>query len=294
MAIRTILAAVSGGSASDGALDAAFRLAKRFDAHVEAVFARADERQTMLLYGDGLATPIAGDLLDRIAEETDAQAAAARKSFDTAMAHHGLPVRAAPPTLGADATPVFSPSAEWREEEGYAPDVVATRAQLVDLVVLGRSERVVDAPHSDTIEDVVLRSGRPVLLAPARPPATLGERVTVGWNGTPEAARALVGSMPFLATAKAVNIVSITGDADATCTPVVDYLAWHGIAAKGTTVPPGRGVGPGEQLLAMARDQSADLLVIGGWSHTPWRQLLFGGATRELVATSLMPLLLAH
>ncbi len=53
-------------------------------------------------------------------------------------------------------------------------------------------------------------------------------------------------------------------------------------------------VGPGEQVLAEARDEGADLLVMGGYGHRPWRELLFGGATRQVVGHSLLPVLLAH
>jgi nucleotide-binding universal stress UspA family protein len=54
------------------------------------------------------------------------------------------------------------------------------------------------------------------------------------------------------------------------------------------------GVGPGEALLAAARDEGADLLAMGGFGHAPWRELLFGGVMRDLVGTSLLPLLLSH
>ena len=53
-------------------------------------------------------------------------------------------------------------------------------------------------------------------------------------------------------------------------------------------------VGVGEPLLAAARERATDLLVMGGYVQAPWRGLLFGGATREVVGTSLLPLLLYH
>jgi nucleotide-binding universal stress UspA family protein len=74
----------------------------------------------------------------------------------------------------------------------------------------------------------------------------------------------------------------------------VDYLGWHGIVAKHRHIQPGRGVGPGEQLLSTARDEGADLLVMGGYGRMPWREFLLGGATREIVGVSLLPLLLSH
>jgi nucleotide-binding universal stress UspA family protein len=54
------------------------------------------------------------------------------------------------------------------------------------------------------------------------------------------------------------------------------------------------GAGIGQQLLSAAHDENAGLLVMGGYGHVPWREFLFGGATREVVGTSLLPLLLTH
>lgn len=296
MAIRTILTAVSGGSASDGAVETAIRLARRFVAHVEGLHVRMDEGQTLMLYGDGMGVPLAGDLLDRIAAEAAETAKTAKARFDAAIARHGLQVRAMPPASGGGASGgPMEPSARWHEETGYAPDLVADRARLFDLVVLGRSERVVDNPHSDTIEDVVLRSGRPVLLAPAKAPAEIGGIVAVGWNGTPEAVHAVAAALPFLEQAtRGVRVIAVGAKEAEPGSDLVEYLGWHGIAAKAVAVPTVKGIGAGEQLVTTALDEGADLLVLGGWGHTPWREMLFGGTTHDVVEMGLMPLLLAH
>lgn len=294
MTIRTILAPVSGGAATQGAIDTAFGLARRFSAHVEALHARPDERQTVMLYGDGFGAPLAGELLERIAEETAANAAAARRAFDAAVAREHVPLRTAPPPLKPGAPRSFEASAAWREETGYAPEIVSRRARLFDLVVLGRSDRVVDRPHSDTVEDTVLRSGRPVLLAPAKPSPDLGRSIAVGWNGSAECVRAVAAALPLLEQAKDVRIITVGATDEGLGAEALEYLAWHGVAARAVLARPIEHVGPGELLLATARDEGADLLVMGGWGHTPWREMLFGGATREIVGTSLLPLLLAH
>lgn len=293
MAIRTILTAISGGSASHGAIETACRLARRFDAHVEAIHVRVDERQAVLLYGDGFGAPLAGELLEQIAQDAAKAAAAARGAFDAAIARHNLPLRVSPPAP-AGPKQAFEASAAWREETGYAPDIVTRRGRLFDLIVLGRSDRVVDEPHSDAVEDAVLQSGRPVLLAPAHPPDELGRAIAVGWNGSPSAVHAISAALPFLLQAKDVRIITVGPTEDATAVEPVEYLAWHGIAATARDVKPVDGVGPGEQLLATARDEGCDFLVMGGYGHTPWRELIFGGATRQIVGTAMLPLLLAH
>jgi nucleotide-binding universal stress UspA family protein len=291
MAIRTILVGVSGGNASAGAVETALALAGRLKAHVEGFHARIDERSAVMGYGDVMGAPYTGDLVQRVAEEAKAAALAARRLFDEAVGRHGLPLNAAPPPPGAG--PAATASAAWREEIGYAPDLIAYRARSFDLVVLGRSDRGDDEPHSDDVESAVLASGRPVFLAPAKVQES-GRHIAIGWNGAVEAVHALAAALPLLATAEKVDIITIGSEDEGLGAAAVEHLAWHGIAAATQFVLPVSGVGPGEQLLATARDVGADLLVMGAYGHAPWRELLFGGATREVVGTSLMPLLLAH
>ncbi len=292
MTIHTIFVAVSGGSASQGAVDLACALARRFEAHLEGFHVRADPRDAVLAFGDGFGTPVVGDLMERTAQEVAEAAARAKQMFDKAIAGQGLSMRTDPPAPKPGTR--IEASATWREETGFAGELIPRRARLFDLVVLGRSDRVVDEPHSDVLEDTVMRCGRPVLLAPARPPGDLGVAAAIAWNGSAEAARAVNGALPFLARAKKV-IVLTAGAADtAEGADLVKSLAWRGIAASTRHLAPVSGVNVGEQLLAAARDDGADMLVMGGYGKAPWREFLLGGATRQVVGTSLLPILIAH
>src|SRR5437764_3990339 len=123
-------------------------------------------------------------------------------------------------------------SARWREESGYAPMLVAQRARFFDLVVLGRSERVIGGIYTDAIETALTGSGRPLLLASSDAPPTVGETVAVAWNGSPEAVRALAASLPFLATARAVWLITAGANDRDSVASAVEYLAWHGIKAQ--------------------------------------------------------------
>jgi nucleotide-binding universal stress UspA family protein len=286
MSYRTILAAASGGTASDGVIEVACRLARRLDAHVEGFHVRIDPREVLIAAADGIGMPLPGEWIEEMTAEAATKAAKTKGAFDAAIARHGLALASAPRKVGA--------SAAWREETGYAPVLVAHRGRFFDLVVLGRSERVIDQPHSDAVEEALIHSGRPVLLAPAQAPSTIGETIALGWNGSPEAVRVLAAALPFLGAARASFIITI-GDRDAGETAsVVESLAWHGIVATARYLRPISGVRAGEQLLAEAREAGADLLVMGGYSRMPWRELLLGGATREVVGTSLLPVLLSH
>jgi nucleotide-binding universal stress UspA family protein len=281
MSCKTILAAASGGTANDGVVELACRLARRFEAHVEGFHVRTDPREMLVTAADGV-----GNWTEEVAAEAAATAAKTKIAFDAAAARHGLVMAELPPNV--------APCATWREETGYAPVLVARRARFFDLAVLGRSERVIDLPHSDAVEDALIHSGRPVLLAPAQPPSVIGEAIAVGWNGSPEAVRVLAAALPLLAAARAVSIITI-GDGEAgEIASVIEYLAWQGVGATHRRIRTLPGVTAGAQLLAEAREAGADLLAMGAYSHMPWRELLLGGATRDVVGVSLLPVLLSH
>jgi len=291
MTIRTILAPLSGGSSNEGAIETACRLAQRFGAHVEALHVRSDPADALPLLGQDISTPVAAELIEMAQREGAGNAVKARAVFDAAVARHGFPMRDQPATGKAA---IGSPSASWRDETGHAPAIVPLRARLSDLVVLGQSGRVTDKPHSDTLDETVVHGGRPVLLAP-RSPAAIGEVVAIAWNASPEAARAVSGALPFLVDSRAVHILSVGKENESLSdTELALYLGWHGIAATAHHVQPVKGVKTGELLLATARDQGADLLVMGGYGHAPWRELIFGGATASVVGTSELPVLLSH
>jgi nucleotide-binding universal stress UspA family protein len=294
MTIRTIFVALSGGSAGQGAVDLACRLARRFEAHLEGFHVRADPREAVLAFGGGLGTPVVGDLIERTAQEIAQSAERAKQHFDKAIAEHNLPLKTEPPVLRPGESVAIEATAAWREETGFAGDLVPGRARLFDLVVLGRSDRVVDQPHTDVLEDTVLRCGHPVLLAPSTVPKHLGQTVAIAWNGSPEAARAVTGAISFLRHSKSVWVLTAGATDTADGPGLVTALAWHGIAAGLRHLTPMSGVSVGERLLAAARDEGADLLVMGGYGKAPWREMLMGGATRHVVATSLLPILISH
>ncbi len=292
MTIRTILAAISGGVASEGAIETACGLAQRFGAHVEGLHVKVDPADVLPLLGTGIGVPMYGDLL-RMAEEQAAESAGRAKSaFAAAIARHSLPQRARPtaPSGGV----AGDASAAWREELGFASAVVARRARFFDLVVLGRSGRVTDTPYSDAIEQTILEAGRPVLIAPLRVGPPPCDTVVVAWNDSASAARAVASAMPFLRRAQEVHVVSAGKAGARPNEELAEYFAWHGITATSHPVTPVEGVQIGELLIAVARDCGADLFVMGGYGHALWREVLFGGASRHILATARLPLLITH
>src|SRR5579884_3879767 len=179
MTIRTILAAAGGGAATAGGFELACQLARRFEAHLEGFHVTPDARAVLAAATDGLGGPGTAGLVESAMAEAAEKAAATRAAFDEAVARHGI-VHAGWPRLA-----VRGASAAWQQQSGEAGPLVAARARFFDLAVLGRSDRVDREPYSDTIEETLLRSGRPLLLAPAQPPAGIGHVVAVAWNGSP-------------------------------------------------------------------------------------------------------------
>jgi len=290
MTVRTVLAAISGGTASNGAIELSCQLAKRFEAHIEGFHVRVDPREVIMAAGTGFDLPLAGSWIEQLVEDAAKRADETKAAFQAALVRHNIPLVEKPTKGGVSAT--------WRDETGHADRTVSRHARFFDLVILGRSDRVVEQPHSDTVEKTLLESGRPVLLAPAEPVETIGEAIAVGWNGSPQAVRAIVNSLPLLASAKTVTLITIGNEEEGVeeegAIAMLDYLSWRGIAAKHYIVRSTPGARPGEQLLSGARDSGADLLVMGGYGQAPWRQFLFGSATQQIVGVSLLPLLLSH
>ena len=290
-AIKTILVGASGGSASNGAIELACRLADRLRAHVEGLHVLIDPIAVLASASAGEGFAFSGDVVAEMAEEADANAAQTKSSFKEIATRHHLPYRN-PAQIAAARD--GGPSVGWRAETGDPSHLVAERARFFDLIVLGRSSRVVDEPSSNTIEAVLARSGRPVLLAPAVPAATLGQALAIAWNGSPQAVRALAVSLPLLVAAESVLVITVGDDSDSDIPAVLDYLAWHGITAKHRQIPAVSSDSTGVLLLNAAQEAGADMLVMGGYGHKPWREALFGGVTRDIISTSLFPLLLMH
>jgi nucleotide-binding universal stress UspA family protein len=288
MSIRTILAAAGGGSATAGTINLACQLARRFEAHLEGFHVLPGANGFFAAAGEDVGAPVSAGLVEAMMAEATAQAAQTRALFDDIITRHGIAHHAVPQLAPR------RPSACWHEETGSAPELVARRGRFFDLVVLGRSDRVVHEPHSDTVEETLLHSGRPVLLAPSDPPAGIGYVVTVAWNGSPQTVRALAAALPLLCKADVVSLIT-AGDVDPSDSKaVIDYLAWHKVNVEQRKIAAGSGRHIGKALIEAAQNAGADLLVMGGYGHAPLREQLFGGATRTALATMPLPLLLVH
>jgi nucleotide-binding universal stress UspA family protein len=205
--------------------------------------------------------------------------------FDRARESGGVPVSESPSKAG--------PTTVWREIVGAEEEIVVQRGRLADLLVVARPTAQMEVPSAVTFNAAVFESGRPVLVAPLEPPASLGRRVAISWNGSAEAARAVSAALPFITRAEAVCVLSVDGDdldgegsAD-----LLEFLAWHGVSAENRVVAKGEG-SVGASIVAACAD--ADLLVMGAYTHSRLRELIMGGVTRHVLEQATPPLLMAH
>jgi nucleotide-binding universal stress UspA family protein len=183
-------------------------------------------------------------------------------------------------------------------ENAVDEDQVVAHARMADLVVLARGPEHATARRA-LIADVLFKSGRPLLLAPRRTKQRRWDRFVVGWNASANAVRAIAGAMPLLQKASQVVIATVdavpsaAGHGEAPGRELASHLARHGVRADVHNLD---GLGrTAERVLcdeAMAVD--ADALVIGAYGHSRAQEFVFGGVTRELLASAPVPLLLAH
>jgi len=142
---------------------------------------------------------------------------------------------------------------------------------------------------------VLFDSGRPVLIAPQIAPANIGTRVCIAWNGTAEAAAAVLAALPWLQRANAVRVLGADdyqrrGPA---ADELIPYLALHGIDAEAARFRSlNNSVGAG--LLGAVREFGADLLTMGAYSHSRLRQLILGGVTRHVLEHASLPVLMCR
>jgi nucleotide-binding universal stress UspA family protein len=175
------------------------------------------------------------------------------------------------------------------------------QARYSDLVVVSQAAPDEFRPRlrSDFLEYVLFNGSRPTLVLPQRPvQGDIGRTVTVAWNGSPEAVRAITSAIALLKRAQSVNLVVLNAGKEGDLhgeDPGADmalYLARHGIKVQVTATS--AGPDDGDALLSFAADTGADLIVMGAYGHSRFREFLLGGMTRTALASSPIALWMSH
>ena len=281
MSYKDLLVGLDSDASARERIEIAAALAERFAAHLVGLYPlpMPEAPRHFGYYDPALLNPFFEELRARARDAADKT----REVFEHIASLHGV-------------------SAEWREIPEGADADPAVHARYADLAILGQLDP--DSGEPDMIrprpEQVTLASGRPILVVPyAGNFPNLGRRVVIGWNASREAARAVNDAMPLLTTAEIVSILTIDpregrrAHGELPGADISLHLARHGVKAEiERTVSADLPVG--EVLLSRAADLGADLLVMGAYGHSRARELLLGGATRSLLRSMTLPVLMSH
>jgi len=280
MDYKTILVHLDQGARAAARLEVAFNVAAEFNAHLVGLFAVSATRIPAYVFAEADAP-----LIEAIRRNRAEGAKRAKSAFDAAAAKSdGI-------------------KTEWRSSDHDALEAMRISARYADLAIVGQRERGAerdDGLAPEFVSEFVLSAGRPVLLVPyaGRFPQ-IGRRVLVAWNAGQEAARAVADALPLLSRAETVKVMAFDpdkGGADHGDIPGADialYLARHGVEVTVAQQRCGSEV-VGEQILSRAADMDADLIVMGAYGHSRVRELVLGGATRTLLESMTVPVLMSR
>ena len=279
MGYKTILTVVSDEALAQSTVDHAAALAAGWDAHLDALCFGVDRTQTGYYYA-GANAMILQETITRATSDAEKLAGVVRVA------------------LGKK-------EARWAVEEGVAQlaDIgrhVAGRARFADLVVLPKPYGKEHGVELEPVTEGALFEGQtPVLVVPDTvTPTATPSRVVIGWNESNEALRAVRASLPLLQSADNVHVVVIDppqhgpnrsdpGGA------LSQYLARHGVKTEidvlSKTMPRVSDV-----LCRHVQDLDADMIVMGAYGHSRFREAILGGATRNMLEQAEVPVFLAH
>jgi len=277
MTLATVMVSLAFDQPNDARLEVAAQLAERFDAGVVGV--AAAQFSPPLYFMDG---EPAQDLIDQGEAAIRKRLTELETQFRAAIENRAKYV-------------------EWRSALDFPARFVLREARCADIIVTGgQSPAFSDAFALASPKDLVMQTGRRLLVVPDGAGWLDLRTVLVAWKDTTEARRAIADALPLLRKAKTIVVAEIPeadGEqplAEARVGDVVAWLSRHSLIAS-PRVPDGNGnQGAAAQLDDIADDLGASLIVAGAYGHSRFRELVLGGMTQHLVTQSARCVLLSH
>lgn len=276
MSFRDILVCVDDSDFAAGRMRVAAELASRFKAELTGVFVEPPLPNPAIggEFGGYVPPTIIDEMVRDHRKRVEGAADVAFSRFETAA---------------AEVTATSEPMVVAKASSGG----FFAAARCYDLVVCGAKGVGDGAIEGLSAADVVLGCGGPVLLAPdivVSP--TVGRRIIVAWNGTRESARALRDAWPLLSEAEAVMVV-VAGGADAGAEPLLQrHFERHGHQVE--VLVDRSGVPAEEVIRIQAEGFDADLVVMGLYGHSRFKEFVLGGVSRSMLAQRSLPLFVSH
>lgn len=281
MAYKTVFTAASQPEQLPALIAGSARLCALFDAHLDVLALGVDRTQIGYSYVGAGALMVQSAL-----EQAEVEARQTEAATLSALRAEGETLR-----YGVEAAVA---------QIGGLTEIIASRARFADLVVLSRPYAQGRYAEAEAMVEAALFEGRaPVLILPdAGLGAAPARRVVVAWNQSAEAMAAVRHALPMLRLADRVCITVIDppGHGPERSDPggmICQMLVRHGVKAEisvlARTLPRVSDV-----LARHVTDQNADLLVMGAYGHSRFREAILGGATRHMLEQCKVPVLMAH
>ncbi|GAB3253984.1 universal stress protein [Chitinimonas naiadis] len=278
MSYRNILVHVDSGQQSEARVRFALQMADSYNAHLTGIFVAT---------APGIA-PVgpdaaAAEVYYAIHQDLERDAEAARARFE-------------------QYTRAYRERSSWQQHIGVPVNGLCLSARYHDLIILGQTEPGVplDGLPVDLVPSVVLGSGRPTLVLPyTGEVANNRKHVLVAWNGSREATRALTDALPLLRRAAKVSVLTVSpdigpdGHGEVPGADIALYLARHDVKVQvEQDVAFSRDIGA--SLLSWSADHGVDLIVMGLYGHSRLREWVMGGASRTMLSSMTVPVLMSH
>lgn len=271
MAIRSILVPVDPDRDWLAVLEAAYIVARRFDSHITVLHVTRALRP-----GDGNSR----EDIDDAEIKALIQKFAKQKRID----------------VSDKPTSKDGISISFKHEVGDRAEIFIHWARLFDTTAVMRPRprgRLFRRSKSSTpLEEILVHSGRPLMVVPPDWNIHKAQHAVVAWNSSLEASRAIAMTLPWLVQMKKVTVVSAKKKLSG-AEQLVQQLAWHG--AKAVAMPLNRRTSSvPKRLLKICENEGADFLVMGGYSHSRMQERVFGGVTEHILKHSKIVTVMVH
>lgn len=279
MAYKDLLVQVDDSVACQARIDAAIELAGRFDAHLTALYLIPEIMMPVAVEGY-----IGADMYTDIEQRERARGEAVLEGFRQA----------------AEAESIEYDTRIDQAAIAEFADRLEVQSRYADLLIVGQPDDDEDGPTGLSPGDVAISAAAPVFIAPfiGQKPG-FGKRPMIAWNASREAARAVKGAMPFIERAEAVDVVTIDpregrdAHGELPGADIALHLARHGVEVDVQRME-GHDIDVGNALLSHAADRDSDLLIMGCYGHSRLREWMLGGATRTILQSMTLPVVMAH
>lgn len=279
MGYKTLLTVLTSLNGVESALSAASDLARREAAHLDVLCLGIDRTQAGYYYA-GATVMLQQELIDRAKSDAEAIEAKAREVLGRSDISWGVDSAIA--------------------QIGGLGAIVALHARFSDLVVLPQPYGDDHGQEDEAVVESALFDGQaPVMVLPESGLGEkLGSRIVIAWNQSSESLAAIRRALPMLVAAESVNIVVIDPpqhgpERSDPGGRLSQMLARHGVKAEvsvlAKTMPQVSDV-----LKRHLRDQNADMVVMGAYGHSRFREAILGGATRNMLEGTEVPVFMAH